>query len=130
MAGVTKEYLDKILAQFVDIGLPKEAAKKIATTRALYTALNVIEVATQNNFDQIRTAKVYFAIGSKFSLVWFRDQIANDSSEGHWNSMARLALRDELDNLQRRLTIVILNDNQKGLNAEQLRTGSGSTGSD
>jgi glutamate dehydrogenase len=120
MAGVTKEYLNKIVTQFVNIGLLADTAKKIAATRAMYTILNTVEVATQNKFDLARAAEVYFTIGSKFSLVWFRDQIGSDSREGHWNSMARLSLRDELDNLQRRLTIVILNNDQKGLNAEEL----------
>lgn len=120
MAGVTKEYLDKIVIQFVDIGLPEDAAKKIAATRAMYTVLNVVEVATQNKFELGRTAEVYFKVGSKFSLVWFRDQIGNDSREGHWNSLARLSLRDELDNLQRRLTIVILINDQKRLDSDEL----------
>lgn len=120
MAGVTREYLDKIVTQFVGIGLSEKAAKKIAATRAMYTVLNVVEVATQNKFDLVRTAEVYFKVGSKFSLVWFRDQIGNDSREGHWNSLARLSLRDELDNLQRRLTIVILKHDQKKLDSEKL----------
>lgn len=120
MAGVTKEYLDKIVTQFMGIGLSEEAAKKIAATRAMYTVLNVVEVATQNKFDLARTAEVYFKVGSKFSLVWFRDQIGNDSREGHWNSLARLSLRDELDNLQRRLTIVILIKDQKKLDSDKL----------
>ncbi|KTD55952.1 NAD-glutamate dehydrogenase [Legionella sainthelensi] len=120
MAGVTREYLDKMVTQFLGIGLPEEAARKIATTRAMYTLLNITEVATQNKFDLRKTAEVYFTVGSKFSLVWFRDQIGNDSREGHWNNLARLSLRDELDNLQRRLTIVILIHDQKKLNAEEL----------
>jgi len=82
--------------------------------------LNVVEVATQNKFDLGRTAEVYFKVGSTFSLVWFRDQIGNDSREGHWNSLARLSLRDELDNLQRRLTIVILMNDQKKLESDKL----------
>lgn len=120
MAGVTREYLDKMVTQFLGIGLPEDAARKIATTRAMYTLLNIIEVATQNKFDLKRTAEVYFKVGSKFSLVWFRDQIGNDSREGHWNNLARVSLRDELDNLQRRLTIVILIHDQKKLDAEEL----------
>ena len=86
----------------------------------MYTVLNVVEVATQNKFDLGRTAEVYFKVGSTFSLVWFRDQIGNDSREGHWNSLARLSLRDELDNLQRRLTIVILMNDQKKLESDKL----------
>ena len=122
MAGVTKEYLDRLVAQFVGLGLPEETVKKIAATRAMYTVLNVVEVSTQNKFDLVRTAQMYFTIGSKFNLVWFRDQVSSDSREGHWNSLARLSLRDELDDLQRRLTVVILSDDQKELDAEQLIT--------
>lgn len=120
MVGMTKEYLDKIVIQFVNIGLTETVAKKIATIRAMYTALNVIEVAGQNKFDLKRTAEVYFIVGSQFNLVWFRDQIGNDFREGHWNSLARLSLRDELDNLQRNVTVLILNKDQKQLSAEQL----------
>jgi len=120
MGGVTKEYLEKLISQFVSIGIEKDMAQKIAITRALYTSLNIIEVTTQNEFDLSLTAETYFKVGSQFNLVWFRDQIANDSREGHWNTMARLSLRDELDNLQRRLTIAILTTNTKERTSEKL----------
>lgn len=108
MIGVTKDYMDKIIHHFVDSGIQKDIAKKIAIARAMYTALNVTEVATQNKLDLVKTAQVYFDVGGKFNLVWFRDQIATDAREGHWNTMARLSLRDELDSLQKKLSIVIL----------------------
>ncbi|MFI4963555.1 MAG: NAD-glutamate dehydrogenase, partial [Legionellales bacterium] len=60
-----------------------------------------------------RSASVYFNVGTYLNLVWFRDQIASDSREGQWNNLARLSLRDELDNLQRRLSIVILKYSKK-----------------
>ncbi|MFJ1268199.1 NAD-glutamate dehydrogenase [Legionella lytica] len=120
MAGITKDYLDKLVAQFVGIGIAEATAKKIAATRAMYTALNIVEVATQNKFDLERTAEVYFTVGSKFNLVWFRDQIATDSREGHWNSLARVSLREDLDNLQRRITIAVLKEDQQRLNTNEL----------
>lgn len=118
MVGLTKDYMNKIIDQFTALGIAEGVARRTALTRAMYTALNVTEVAKQNHFDLIQTAKVYFAVGGEFNLVWFRDQIQSDRSEGHWNSMARLALRDELDNLQRHLTIVILNSSKKNKRAE------------
>ena len=75
--------------------------------------LNIIEVSKQNRLDLIKAAKVYFAVGGRFNLVWFRDQIANDTREGHWNIFARLTLRDELDVLQKQLTLVIILANKK-----------------
>jgi len=120
MVGATKDYLNALMDQFVKAGISKEIAQKIAVSRAMYTGLNVTEVALQNNIDLIKTATAYFRIGEKFNLVWFRDQIASDSREGHWNTLARLALRDELDALQRQLAISVLQFNKKEVNAVKL----------
>ena len=60
-----------------------------------------------------KTAQVYFAAGEQVNLLWFRDQIANDPREGHWNALARLTLRDELDFAQRTLTISIMENSKK-----------------
>lgn len=120
MTGATKEYLDSLIKKFTEAGLPSEAAQQIAISRAMYTGLNITEVATQHHFDLIKTAHVYFHVGGKFNIVWFRDQIAADSREGHWNSLARLALRDDLDLLQRQLTIVMMKSNLKENNPLKL----------
>lgn len=120
MAGYTKQYLESIIEKFMKAGLPTEVARRIATYRAIYTSLNIIQVATENKFDLTKTAKVYFACGERINLLWFRDQIANDAREGHWNTLARLTLRDELDISQRALTVAIMNKDKKELNALKL----------
>lgn len=120
MAGFTKEYLESLTEQFAKVGLSKELAGRIATFRAMYTALNIIEVANKNNFDLLKTANVYFASGERMNLVWFRDQIANDNREGHWSSLARLTLRDELDICQRALTVAIMKHDQKDASTKDL----------
>jgi len=119
MVGNTKTYLDTLADGFIKAGLTKQLAHDIAVYRALYTALNVIEVSTNHQFDLIKTAHVYFNVGAFFNLVWFRDQIAMDAREGHWNTMARLTLRDELDHLQKIITMTILKNVGK-LSKDQL----------
>lgn len=120
MTGVTKEYLSELINRFVQHGFSEEIATRIAVYRALYTSLNIIEVSTRYKFDLIRTAKVYFAMGSQFNLVWFRDQISADSREGHWNTLARLTLRDELDGLQKMLTVAVMHSDKKEANVKIL----------
>lgn len=113
MLGSTKTYLDLLAEQFVHAGLPEDLAHRIAACRALYTTLNIIEVANKHNFDLVKTAQIYFSVGGQFNLVWFRDQITNDKREGHWNMFARLALRDELDILQKALTVIMMKYDKK-----------------
>ncbi len=114
MSGVTKKYLSELMERFVQHGFSKDIASRIAVYRALYTSLNIIEVSTKHNFDLLKTAKIYFDVGGQFNLVWFRDQISADSREGHWNTLARLTLRDELDGLQKMITVAIMRSNNEG----------------
>jgi len=113
MSGLTKRYLTELTERFLKVGLPIHTARRIATFRAIYTSLNIIDVATINKFDLLKTAKVYFASGERINLLWFRDQIASDTRDGHWNTLARLTLRDELDIAQRQLTESIMNKDKK-----------------
>lgn len=120
MGGYTKAYLDKLENRFKELGIPTEHAERIATYRAMYTTLNIIEVAESNHFDLLKTAQVYFAGGETINLIWFRDQIAADSREGHWNVLARLTLRDELDYCQRTFTVAVMNSGDKKASAKEL----------
>lgn len=120
MVGVTKTYLTNTIEHFTQAGYSKDIGVRVAVARAMYTSLNIIEVATQNHFDLMLAASVYFHVGSHFNLVWFRDQIASDNREGHWNNMARLTLRDELDILQKQLTVAIIHHNKKEKDADKL----------
>lgn len=122
IVGETKAYLTALEEQFIQGGLKKELAKRISLSRIIYAALNITELATENKFDLVKTAKVYFHVGKHFNLVWFRDQIGSDSREDYWDTLARLSLRDELDMLQRLLTTVIIRHDEKESNLDNLVT--------
>lgn len=108
MVGGTKEYLDTLTDEFVQSGLPESLARRIAASRAMYAALNIIDISNEYNFDIVEAAKVYFEIGSRLDLVWFRDQLNISSQEEYWDSLARAALRDDLDIEQKSLTVSIM----------------------
>lgn len=120
MAGFTRQYLHELIDDFLKLGLSKDTAEHIATYRAIYTCLNIIDVSTRHDFELIKTAEVYFAAGERVNMLWFRDQINQDTREGHWNALARLTLRDELDAAQRALTIAILKSNPSHVSSGHL----------
>lgn len=111
MGGVTKDYLDKSVVTLTKAGVSQETALRIASCRAMYTTLNIIQVAIQNHFDVVKTAKLYFTVGSYFGLLWFRDQLTKTFSNHFWeNYLARMYLRDDLDIHQKSLTVTIMQD--------------------
>src|SRR5262249_32258731 len=50
MGGVTKKYLESLVEKFLAVGLSKNSAQRIAVSRAIYTALNIIYVSIENKF--------------------------------------------------------------------------------
>lgn len=120
MSGMTKEYLRNLVKEFTLANIPKETAERIAAYRAIYTALNIVEVASVQDWDLEKTARVYFSGGERMNLVWFRDELANDASHDYWHSLTRLILRDELDTLQRALTVAIMKVDRKEENTALL----------
>jgi glutamate dehydrogenase len=120
MTGSTKEYLESLSKKFMQANLSAEDAKRIATYRAIYTSLNIISVATRYHIDLEKTSKIYFAGGERMNLVWFRDHLSNDAREDYWHALTRLTLRDELDILQRELTIAILSEDEGELDEQEL----------
>jgi glutamate dehydrogenase len=108
LAPADSEALDQMAERFTAAGVPPELATRVASLDALFSGLNVIEVATACGETVETVAAVYFALGYKLDLHWLRDQIAKLPAETHWQTLAQGALRDDLYSEQRELTIEVL----------------------
>jgi glutamate dehydrogenase len=108
LAPDDSEALDRLAERFALAGVPPELATRVASRDALFSGLNVIEVATSCGETVETVAAVYFALGYKLDLHWLRDQIARLPAETHWQTLAQGALRDDLYSEQRELTIEVL----------------------
>jgi glutamate dehydrogenase len=124
LAPADSESLDQMAERFTAAGVPPELATRVASLDALFSGLNVIEVATACGETVETVAAVYFALGYKLDLHWLRDQIAKLPAETHWQTLAQGALRDDLYSEQRELTIEVLKrdseDGTKDKDAETL----------
>jgi len=120
LAPADSESLDQMAERFTAAGVPPELATRVASLDALFSGLNVIEVATACGETVETVAAVYFALGYKLDLHWLRDQIAKLPAETHWQTLAQGALRDDLYSEQRELTIEVLKPGTEDKDAETL----------
>jgi glutamate dehydrogenase len=90
--------------ELIDEGVPSNLAHELTVTRGLFSATDIIEIATRQGLNVSRVAEVYFGIGEFLDLAWIRKQIIMHPTENHWESLSREALRDDLDWQQRLLT--------------------------
>jgi glutamate dehydrogenase len=120
LAPADSESIDRLAERFCADGVPAELASRVASLDALFSGLNVIEVATACGETVETVAAVYFALGYRLDLHWLRDQIARLPAETHWQTLAQGALRDDLYSEQRELTAEVLRQGTEDRDAETL----------
>jgi glutamate dehydrogenase len=120
LAPADSEKLERLSERFTAEGVPAELATRVASLDALFSGLNVIEVASACGETVEVVAAVYFALGYRLDLHWLRDQIARLPATSHWQTLAQGALRDDLYSEQRELTAEVLKPGSEDGDAEAL----------
>lgn len=92
---------------YLAMGVPAPLAKLLTTTRGMFAAMDVVDLAHKLNLNIQTASMVYFAVGEFLELGWIRNQIIAHPTENHWEALSREALRDDLDWQQRHLTLGI-----------------------
>ncbi|HEY2929134.1 NAD-glutamate dehydrogenase [Piscinibacter sp.] len=86
---------------WVQAGVPAALAQHVIMADALFAALDVAEIAeaTQRRLDEV--AEVHFELGGRLGLARLRRQIGALPSDSYWQGLAKVALGDDLADLQR-----------------------------
>src|SRR5690606_888611 len=112
--------LDEAVAQFVDLGVPATLARRVASLRSLYAALDIADIAEKQSADVRSVALAYFHIETRLDIGWLREEVEKLPVDGHWQAIARGTLRDNLYAQQRRITALALRQHKK--NADPVET--------
>jgi glutamate dehydrogenase len=90
---------------WVQAGVPPELARAVAALDTLYAALDIVELAAGGARPLEAVAAAYFGVSSRLGLAWLRERIGKLAGDGHWQGLAKSALRDDLAGLQRALAM-------------------------
>ncbi|KPK07988.1 MAG: NAD-glutamate dehydrogenase [Betaproteobacteria bacterium SG8_39] len=116
----SRAQVDALAEGFAARGVPETLARAVASTEALFAALDVLEVADRARMPETRVAGVYFGLAEALHLPWLRGCIGRLPGEGHWPALARAAMRDDLASLQRALTAQVVEAVHAGATPQDL----------
>jgi glutamate dehydrogenase len=88
--------------------VPNDLAMRLLSFDPLYSALDIVEIATDTKRSVEEVAGVYFGVGGRLDLSWLRKQIGGLPADSHWQTLAKAALGDDVSGLERELTGLIL----------------------
>jgi len=95
-------------SDLIAAAVPKIISQRIAQLSTIFSALDIADIADQEDKSINTVANLYFKLGVRLELHWFLEQITRQSVSNHWQALARASFREELDWQQRSLTVVVL----------------------
>jgi glutamate dehydrogenase len=114
-----REALERSTERLVEANVPPDLARRVATLRTMFSALDIVDVADATEESVETAAAVYFTLGDRLRLHWVRGHVETLPRDNRWRALARAALRDDLYSLQAALTAEILRSVPEDLPAQE-----------
>ena len=114
-----REDLLRATEQLVEANVPPELARRMATLKTMFSALDVVDVAEATGQPVETAAEVYFTLGDRLRFYWLRGHLEALPRDNRWQTLARAALHDDLYSQQAELTAEILRSVPEDLSASE-----------
>jgi glutamate dehydrogenase len=118
LLGSEREWLERETDSLASRGVPADVARRVGALESLYTALDITDLAEQCRHDVEHVASVYATVGDHLRLDWLRDRISELPRTDRWQSLSRLALREDAYGEHRAVVAAVLADTDPGFDAE------------
>jgi len=112
-----REAVEQATERLVEANVPPDLARRVASFGAMFSELDIVDVAAATDEPLEAVAEVYFILGDRLKLHWLRGHVEGLPRDNRWRALARAALRDDLYGLQAALTAEILRSASEDLPA-------------
>jgi glutamate dehydrogenase len=119
MLDADREGLERATEQLAEANVPPELARRVAVLNAMFSELDIVDIATATDEPLDEVAAVYFTLGDRLKLHWLRGHVEALPRDNRWQALARAALRDDLYSQQAELTAEILRSTPSELSAQE-----------
>ncbi|MEP7053859.1 MAG: NAD-glutamate dehydrogenase [Actinomycetota bacterium] len=108
LTGVDKTAVDIDRARFEAAGAPAQLAATVASLGPLFSGLDICTVAAATHAEVRDVTSIYFGIADPFGLSWLRARISELPRSDRWQTLARAALRDDMNSVHASLVTDVL----------------------
>jgi glutamate dehydrogenase len=94
---------------YLENGIEKKLAERVASMDPAASAFDIAEICAVSNFDLKPIAKIYFTVGTRFSLKWIRGRISELNIENDWQRLSVKTILEDLYFFQMKIAKEIVN---------------------
>ena len=106
-------YEEKLEA-YAEAGVPEDLAQAVAVLEPATALLAIVETALRDEVDPVEAARVHFTLSERLGLTAVIEKAEQLPTDDRWETMARSALFDDLDDVAAALTAQVLATTEAG----------------
>jgi glutamate dehydrogenase len=96
------------MRRFTEAGAPRELARDAASLRALVSATDIVDLASEAGWPLEPAARVYFAVGDRLGIERLRAASGSVSSDQHYDRLAVRRIVEDLYQVQADATASVI----------------------
>ncbi len=118
LAEASKDSYERKVERYVLNNVEAVLARKIAAMDPIASAFNIAEIFAKTEkrsqgLDLKTIAKIYFAVGTRFSLKWLRTKLSDLASDNYWQKLSSKTIIEDLYLFQMKIAQEIVDSNCK-----------------
>jgi glutamate dehydrogenase len=102
------------VAEWTAAGVSPALAQAVAATDGLFDALDIAEIAESHQLALDEIGDLHHQLGERLDLQRLHQQIEALHADSYWDALAKIALGDELAELQRSIALKVLSRREGG----------------
>jgi glutamate dehydrogenase len=102
------------VAEWTAAGVSPALAQAVAATDGLFDALDIAEIAESHQLALDEIGDLHHQLGERLDLQRLHQQIEALHADSYWDALAKIALGDELTELQRSIALKVLSRREGG----------------
>lgn len=111
IAGDSKDSFQKKSDIYRLSNVPAQIANKIAALDPIASTFDISEIALKSKFELKVIAKLYYEVGTRFSLKWLRTILVDLPNDDYWQKLSSKTIIEDLYSYQTLLSKRIVEDN-------------------
>ena len=109
LAEASRDSFERKVAYYLENKIENKLAARVASMDPAASAFDIAEISEISNFDLKSISKIYYKVGTRFSLKWIRGRVSSLIIENDWQKLSAKTILEDLYFYQMKIAKDIVN---------------------
>ena len=108
LAQASRESFERKIERYCLNNVDRQLAARVAALDPIASAFDIAEISESSKFDLETIAKIYFEVGTRFSLKWLRSRLSKSVIDNYWQNLSAKTIMEDIYSYQMRIAKAIV----------------------